>query len=285
MVVSAVVMMMALTACSSGSDADSPGTVESTATADAATTQAPAAGASYVALGDSYTAGPGIGEDQENTGFCQRSTANWPSLVAAKNDLTLTDLSCVGATTADLASTLESGVLDDGPQYVTVSTGGNDSGLFSSLISACAGGNGACSSFVEGQVPDILTQTTKDIAALLEEVRAEAPDALVLLVGYPRIAPEKGTCDALGIPDSGPVLAAETALDAALGSAAADADIPYVSLRPDSLGHDACSGSKAWTNGRTAAAGDGITFHPTARGMTAIADIVTEAATTAQSAG
>jgi lysophospholipase L1-like esterase len=201
--------------------------------------------------------------------------------VAAANDLDLTDLSCVGATTADLAGTLATGVLDADPQYVTVSTGGNDSALFSSLISACAGGNGACSSFVEGQVPDILAQTTKDVAALLTEVRAAVPDAQLLLVGYPRIAPEQGTCEAIGIPDSGPVLAAETALDAALGTAAADADVPYVSLRAASLGHDACSGSKAWTNGRTAAAGDGITFHPTARGMKAVARLVTKAATAA----
>ncbi|MET0930522.1 MAG: SGNH/GDSL hydrolase family protein [Aeromicrobium sp.] len=281
-VVSALVVLVSLTACSPGSDGGSDDvSPPATATTGAAPTTAPAAAGtatSYVALGDSFTVGPGIGDPQQDAGFCQRSTANWPSLVAAANDLALTDLSCVGATTADLASTLASGVLDASPRYVTVSTGGNDSALFTSLITSCAGGQGSCASFVEGQVPDILARTTSDIAALLTEVQAEVPDARVLLVGYPRIAPETGGCDTIGIPDSSSVLAAETALDASLAEAAERSGTQYVSLRADSLGHDACSGTDAWTNGRTAAPGDGIGFHPTARGMEAIAGIVARAA-------
>lgn len=264
-------LLVALAACSSAPDdhvAADPG--------PRASSVAPPASTSLVALGDSYTSGPGIGEQQEGAGFCQRSDRNWPSLVATSTGLKLRDVSCVGATTADLASTAATGVLEDGAKVVTIGTGGNDSGLFSSLITSCASGGDACRSFVEGDLPRILEQTTRDIAALLTSVREAAPEATVLLVGYPRIVPDPGTCPALGVPaaDIGLLASAESALDESLADAAAQAGEKYVSVRDASRGHDACAGRHAWTNGRTAASGDGISFHPTARGMEQVADLV-----------
>jgi lysophospholipase L1-like esterase len=283
-VATVLVTMVALTACSSApsdpSDRDDA-TARPSATTAATTAPPSADSSSYVALGDSYTAGPGIDAQQAGTGLCQRSDHNWPTLVAAATRLDLTDVSCVGATTADLASTIASGVLDTGARLVTVSTGGNDSGLFSSLITACAGGGADCQAFVDSRVPGILAQTSGDIATLLDTVKADVPGATVLLVGYPRIAPETGGCATIGISDSGAVLSAETALDTSLAAAARRADVTYVSLRDASLGHDACAGSEAWTNGRSAAPGDGIMFHPTARGMAGVADAVAHAAAAA----
>jgi lysophospholipase L1-like esterase len=281
--VAAIVLLLAATGCSfgTGDDAD-PSLSPSSPASPSATATSPASGAAsspaYVALGDSFTAGPGIGDEQPDAGFCQRSTRNWPSLVAASAGVEVTDVSCVGATTTDLAGTVASGVLGSGPRLVTVSTGGNDGALFSSLITACAGGGDSCSAFVTERAPDILARTTDDIAALLAQVRTAAPDAKLLLVGYPRIAPETGGCDVIGIPDASSVLAAETALDDSLAEAAGRADVPYVSLRAASRNHDACSGADAWTNGISAAPGDGITFHPTARGMAGVAEVVTKAA-------
>ena len=276
-VVVAAAALLALAACSSASDdtpsgSGTPG--PSGSAAPTASTPAPTTGTPYVALGDSFTAGPGIDPQQSDAGFCQRSERNWPTLLAERFDTTVSDVSCAGATTADLVSTLASGVLDGGPRVVTVSSGGNDGGLFSALLQACAGGSGTCADYVDGQVPDILDRTADDLADLLEQVTKAAPEAQVILVGYPRIAPESGTCAAIGIRDTAPVLEAETALDAALAQAAKGADVPYVSLRAGSLGHDACAGTEAWTNGISAAAGDGILFHPNTRGMAAVADIV-----------
>lgn len=266
-------MLLALAACSSPQDGRT--------TADPGPTAAPTASArasTLVALGDSFTAGPGIGRAQDGAGFCQRSASNWPSLLAATADLELRDVSCVGATTADLASTVASGVLDAGPRVVTVAAGGNDSGLFSSLISSCAGGGNTCRSFVEEDVPRILKQTTSDVVSLLTTVRRAAPDAEVVLVGYPRIVPESGTCAALGVSASGVELleSAESALDQGLAAAAERAGEKYVAVREASRGHDACAGPEAWTNGRTAADGDGIFFHPTTRGMKAVAELVAD---------
>lgn len=263
-------LLLVLAACSS-----SPADQATSEPGPTTSSTAPASAASLVALGDSFTAGPGIGGPQDGAGFCQRSDENWPSLLASATKLELRDVSCIGATTADVASTVASGVLD-GARVVTIGTGGNDSGLFSSLLTSCASGGEACRTFVEGRLPRILDQTSRDIAALLATVREDAPDAKVVLVGYPRIVPESGTCATLNVPqaDIGLLDSAEAALDRSLAKAAEQAEEEYVSVREASRGHDACAGSQAWTNGRVAADGDGISYHPTARGMAAVADLV-----------
>lgn len=233
-----------------------------------------------MALGDSYTAGPGITPQQADGGFCQRSTENWPTRLAAALDLTLRDVSCSGATTSDLSATLASGAVPGDAGLVTVSAGGNDGGLFLSLIQACRAGADPCRAYVDDRAPAILGTTTTELASLLTRVRTTAPDARVLLVGYPRILPASGTCTAAGIPaaDASSVVKAESALDTALAAAASTAGVEYVSLRAASQGHDACAGDQAWTNGVTPRTGDGIVFHPNARGMKAVADVVAAAA-------
>jgi lysophospholipase L1-like esterase len=268
--------------CSSGGSPDSPrpSAASSSSTPTAATpTAAQGRSRTYVALGDSYTAGPGIAPQQPDSGFCQRSAENWPTHVAASLDLTLRDLSCSGATTSDLSQTLASGAVPADAGLVTVSAGGNDGGLFVSLLRACTAGSLQCRDYVAEQTPAILEQTTDELSSLLGDVRKQAPRARVVLVGYPRIAPPSGTCDALGIPADGvtSVLGAETALDKALRRAAARADVDYVSLRGPSARHHACAGDQAWTNGTSPSAGNGIVFHPNARGMRGVADVVAAA--------
>lgn len=268
-------LLITLASCSSGSD-DQPAAKPASATSSPTS----AASTKLVSLGDSFTAGPGIGDVQPGSGFCQRSDDNWPSLLATQTGLELHDVSCIGATTDDLEATLATGVLDSGAQLVTIGTGGNDSGLFSSLITSCATGGAACKAFVEGDLPRILDTTVPGIAQLLKDVRAKDPRATVLLVGYPRIVPDSGTCPALGVPasDISLLASAEEALDQSLAAAAKQAGETYVSMRDASRGHDACAGSKAWTNGRSGTPGDGISFHPTALGMRAVAQRVAEAA-------
>ena len=240
---------------------------------------------SYVAMGDSFTAGRGLADLRDDGAFCLRSDHNWPSLLARRLDPTsFVDVSCAGATTHD--------VLQDGtgpararPQIasvrqdtdlVTVGIGGNDGNLFASLISACTGSQGACEPFSRDSAPVILRQTVSDIAAVLDDVRAKAPRATVLLVGYLRIMPDSGSCPTIGISaeDAAAVAGAEKALDHALADAADDADVPYVSMRKASRGHDACAGDRAWTNGADVKDDDGIAFHPRLAGMKAVARAV-----------
>jgi len=57
---------------------------------------------SYVALGDSYTAGPGIPDQAGVTAGCEQSSSSYPYLVAQSLRLHLTDMSCSSATIASL---------------------------------------------------------------------------------------------------------------------------------------------------------------------------------------
>ncbi|MDX6231252.1 MAG: hypothetical protein QOH68_203 [Nocardioidaceae bacterium] len=279
----ALVSMALLAGCSSA-----PSEPEQTRTPTAAkptpTADLPAV-RSYVAIGDSFTAGPGLADLRDNAAFCLRSDHNWPSLLARSLDpKSFIDVSCAGATTHDvlqngtgLAGTRpQIDAVKPGTDLVTVGIGGNDGNLFASLISACTGGQGACEPFSRDSAPTILRQTVANIATVLEDVRAKAPKATVLLVGYLRIMPDAGTCRTIGIPsaDAAAVAGAEKTLDQALTDAAQRADVPYVSMRAASRGHDACAGAQAWTNGADVTDGDGIAFHPRLAGMRAVARAV-----------
>lgn len=61
-----------------------------------------ASAATYTALGDSYAAGPLIPNQSLNPLGCLRSDHNYAHLAAAAKGLTLTDVSCSGATTNDM---------------------------------------------------------------------------------------------------------------------------------------------------------------------------------------
>lgn len=267
--------VLLLAGCSGGSS-PSPGT-SGLPPSDPVTSSTGSSGAAYVALGDSFTAGPGLADPQPGAGFCQRSRLNWPTQVAALAGITdVADLSCAGATTADVLTTVDSPDLGTATDLVTIGVGGNDGGLFASLLRACSGGGGACAPYAKDRAPAILDRSVPALVELVDAVRAKAPDARIVVVGYLRILPDTGTCPTVGIPasDAAAVVGTEEALDAAQASAAKQAGAEFVSLRDISDGHDACAGNAAWTNGGSAADGDGIMFHPRAAGMRAVAEAV-----------
>jgi len=93
----------------------------------------------YVALGDSYTAGPLI-MPMNDAFVCARSARDYPALLAARLQVQqFTDVSCSSATTRDFGSPQPGNVSGtNAPQYdaltrgttlVTVGIGGNDIGL------------------------------------------------------------------------------------------------------------------------------------------------------------
>jgi lysophospholipase L1-like esterase len=282
----AVAVTVLLTGCSSAPDEPSPPrTTATTTTPTPTSTPDLPAVRSYVAIGDSFTSGPGLADLRDGGAFCLRSDHNWPSLLALRLDArSFVDVSCAGATTQDVLNdgtgpggeVPQLDAVKAGTDLVTVGIGGNDGNLFASLISACTGGNGACRPFSRDSAPTILRQTVSNITAVLGDIRAKAPKATVLLVGYLRIMPDSGSCPTIGIPadDAAAVAGAEKALDQALTDAAQEAGVPYVSMRKASRGHDACAGAQAWTNGGEVADDDGIAFHPRLAGMQAVARAV-----------
>src|SRR5581483_3116315 len=244
----------------------------------------------YVALGDSYTSGPLIPNQSPESGACRRSDHNYPNLVAAALEAgRFTDVSCAGATTAAMAGPQPlAGGLTAGPQLdalgadvdlVTLGICGNDIG-FGQIAVLCA----ALSLFPPFGAPcrhhftrhgdEIgrrIDAVAPKVAAVLAAIRARAPDARILVVGYPVILPAAGPgCWPLmpvAIGDVAWLRGVEGRLNAMLAAQAAAAGATFVDTYHESVGHDVCQlPGRKWVEGfvRTAPAG---VVHPNALGM------------------
>ncbi len=275
-VLTALALALALAGCSddsSSSDAPAP---TPTATASATEEAAP----SYVALGDSYTAAPLITDATAADG-CLRSSTNYPQLVAADLGYELTDVSCSGATSENLVGpqTTTSGqvpaqldVVSADTDLVTLGIGGNDGGVFTRLVACGTSDDPTC-----GDLETAIDDLGDHLVQAIDAVRTAAPEAEVVVVGYPRILGRR-TCDAL------PIAAGDVAKLAALNErintvqrrAAAQADTTYVDLWTASAGHDVCS-DDPWVNGLESVPGVGLALHPLAAGQRAAADLVVDA--------
>ena len=179
-------------------------------------------GSEYVALGDSYSAGYGLGDRTRlPTSACVQSARDYPHRLAARFGLDLTDVTCAGATSEDVTTghqfkgvppQIES--LSSRTRLVTLTIGGNDADLFGTAASCLAisadgpvfSGRDApsCKSTLvqDGEVQlslKIQSRVALGIADTLAQVKAAAPNAVIVFLGYPAIFPDadhtpKGGC-------------------------------------------------------------------------------------------
>jgi lysophospholipase L1-like esterase len=239
-------------------------------------------GASYVALGSSFAAGPGI---ETQLGSCGRSDQNYPHLVAAALELELTDVSCGGATTANILDTPQGtaapqlAAVGADTALVTVTIGGNDI-TYSASTGRCgnAKAEDQCAAKLDHARIAALSQDLPGrLAAVLDAIRSKAPQAAIVMVTYPRVVPPAAErCAAVGLADADADYFAQLGQqleDAMAGAAKAKqllvAD-PYVL----SAGHGPCADADdRWVNGAVPA-GSGAPFHPTASAHREMARLV-----------
>jgi lysophospholipase L1-like esterase len=158
------------------------------AAAATALAAAPAqAASSYVALGDSYSSGTGTRTYINDGTSCQRSVYAYPSLIAASKRLALNFRACSGATVADVAGT-QLGALSASTNKVTISVGGNDAG-FADVLTECAqpGWMSDCNGAIDDAQAVINNLLPGRLSSLYASIRSKAPNAKVVVVGYPRI--------------------------------------------------------------------------------------------------
>lgn len=239
------------------------------AAAAAALAVAPAAGAQvapdpYVALGDSFTAGPLVPNQVGRPAGCARSDHNYPSIVAAARQVAVfRDRSCSSATTVHMTSPQAVTLGSNPPQFdglsadtglVTIGIGGNDVGLVGAAVTCLEMGllaptGTACRSHFAkpgggDALIDKIEATAPKIAATLRRIHAISPQARVLLVGYPAVAPRDGTSCYPLVPLSNDDMAyLESMLrrtNAMLAAQAAANDVEYVDTYEESSGHDVC---------------------------------------------
>ncbi|AJR18705.1 SGNH/GDSL hydrolase family protein [Pimelobacter simplex] len=251
-------------------------------------------GAAYVALGDSYSAAPYIGTLDGNDG-CFRSRNNYPHLLAEAKDLELTDVSCSAATTdatdgeqvtpqkRRLAPQLDA--LGPTTRLVTVGIGANDFNLIGRIITTCvqiartATGPSPCTALDAAAGPRSIESRLKDVQAnvtrVLQDVQAKAPDAQVVMVGYPQIFPDTTTgCDDLPLADGDLPLARRfnEGLNAAVQAAATAAGAEYLDVFSATDGHGICS-DDPWIAGKNVE-GKGFAYHPYAKEQEVVAGLL-----------
>jgi lysophospholipase L1-like esterase len=259
-------------------------------------------GQRLLALGDSFSSGHGAGEyDKGTTGHgntCFRSARAWPELVAERLDQRpLKPLACSGARITHVIENRNKGESERQqsqvsritrdptlvPNTITITIGGNDA-EFARVLATCIAVN--CKAEYDRPSGDRLEAAALTVAARLpavyETIREAAPEARLVVVGYPRLFPEQkpggaaSACDAWdGISEAeGRYLNDATRfLNAQIGAAAEEAGATFVDVTEAFDGHELrCNGDTYVTPflSRT----DPGWFHPNEHGHRKLADEV-----------
>jgi lysophospholipase L1-like esterase len=267
---------------------------------------------SLVALGDSYASGPLVPVQYEQPWGCLRSSNNYAHQVARELDLSLTDVTCSGASTKHMWETHGvspeeqfaeyGGALGyDGPpgnppqldaltaqtDIVTLQIGGNDIG-FGGLATTCGEGALAgpgCSEAVAAEHPfEQIAATAPKIAAVLEEIHRRAPSAAIYVLGYSAIFKIGPTarCEAMAVgeEDAQYLRSIQEALNSMIQSVADEpersysAATTYVDVYGPSAGHTACDLPVLRWVEPIVPVNAAAPVHPNLGGMTAIKDIL-----------
>lgn len=258
----------------------------------AGTTAAQADTLEYVALGDSAAAGPLI-PSQDPDLWCLRSNRDYPRVAAKALGATLTDVTCSGATTDDLAGR-RFGLL--APQLdavrpttdlVSVTIGANDIGLFQTALSCINAlpepfGFSCEDRFTAGgrdQLAEATTAWAPELGVALDEIRRRAPHAKVLVTGYGTYI-RPGGChpvQPVWARDGDYLQSVMNGISATAKAEATKRGMTYVDFAAVTVGHDICAApADRYLEGlipTTIAA----PLHPNAAGMAAFGAAVVKA--------
>lgn len=218
-----------------------------------------------VALGDSFSSGEGA--DYEGGAYdpgtasrgngCHRSGSAWPRQLGVPAEQ---HLACSGATSNSIVAggekdtegsqierlrSIDRSLRDQGRrvELVTVTVGGNDLN-FSGIIGDCWKNDNCLAGFMK----DIdRHEATLEAGAgyVVDRIGAAAPDAEVVLVGYPRLVPQIADpavkCGWLTPVERGRVDELAERLDSTLRAVAEAKGVRYVSTLSSLAGHELCT--------------------------------------------
>jgi lysophospholipase L1-like esterase len=245
-----------------------------------------AAGDTYVALGSSFAAGPGIRPIEHRR--AGRSARNYAHQVADALSLHLVDVTCSGATTANVLTERQrrlppqiDGVTADA-KLVTITVGGNDIGYIGGLVRGSVV-NAVLDRLrflpdrwrgsVRYEAPtDQCDTLVESLVMLVRAVRSRAPGARILLVDYLTVlGPDAHRCRELPLGDDAVRQVRTTAdrLAAAFRTAAQRSGAHLVPASAASVDHGVGS-ADPWVSGFHGKP----PYHPTLAGMTAVADLI-----------
>ena len=232
---------------------------------------APAADAAtavnYVALGDSYSSGVGAGDYISSGGSCERSVNAYPERwAAAHSPASFVSVACSGATTADVLSSQLS-ALSASTTLVSITIGGNDAGFASVMETCVLSSTSSCLKAVAAAEAFVASQLPARLDATLRAIRAHAPAARVVVLGYPDLydLSRSSFCIGLSTQDRTALDNGAGALDAALQAAARANHDTFADVRGQFADHEICDPG-SWLHSVDIFA-ISSSYHPTAAGQ------------------
>jgi lysophospholipase L1-like esterase len=234
-----------------------------------ATAMAPpasAAGANYVALGDSYASGVGSGSYISTSGSCLRSTLAYSQLWANTHALSsYASVACSGAKTTDVINNQVS-AMSTSTTLVSISIGGNDLNFAGVMEDCVLYSTNTCVSELNSAEATARASLPGWLDNVYNSIRSHAPSAKVVVVDYPRFYHDLWYCVGLSSTDRDKINEAADVLDGVTSSAASRHGFSFADVRSAfASGHEICDGSSwlhsvDWSN---------ITqsYHPTAAGQ------------------
>lgn len=229
----------------------------------------------YVALGDSYAAGFGGGAVLD---ACGRTAEGYPALLDALPRIELdSDVTCAGATAAStppappagpvdlpeqIAALQAAGTIDRNTDLVTLTIGGNDV-RFTEVVAACAGEAlpATCAPALAAAQAYAETTLASQVRQSLQRLRALAPRAELVLVGYPHLFDGAGVPGLLTAEAAGLFNAGTDSLNAVLAAQLPDRQSTYVDVVDEFAGHGVGSADSWIIFGQ-----DRANLHPNATG-------------------
>ena len=221
----------------------------------------------YVALGDSYSSGVGAGSYIGSSGSCDQSTNAYPALWDAANQpASYVSEACSGATTATVLSSQLS-ALSAATTLVSITVGGNDVG-FSSVMETCVlESTSSCVSAVNNAESLIASQLPGELDSVLSAIKADAPNARVVVLDYPDLydLSRSSCCIGLSTTDRTDLNNGANELDSQIQAAAARHGDVFADVRGAFSGHEICD-SSSWLHSVNFL-DISESYHPTASGQ------------------
>jgi N-acetylneuraminic acid mutarotase len=249
------------------------GGLDSTDTNPVTTAELYTPGGTYVALGDSYSAGVGSGGTSSG-GACLQNSNAYPAVWSASHPTyNFTFAACSGATT----DTVQSTQLPDitaGTTLITVTAGGDPG--FVPLMAACLvptpKGNTVCDAatlIALAAINLVIEPKLKNLYAAIKARVASVgdPTAQLIVLGYPDFFPENLLCGTSDYDEQVDINNAINALDGAIAkAAAATTGTTFVDVRSAFASHELCS-QTPWLIGLMPNNNLVTSFHPNHAGQ------------------
>lgn len=225
-----------------------------------------AAAGKYVALGDSYSSGTGAG-DYGDSGSCKRSANAYAQLWANSHaPSAFSFVACSGATTSDVLAN-QVGAISADTALVTISIGGNDAGFADVMTDCNLGSDSSCVSRNQEAQDFARSELPGRLDGVYAEIRSRAPNARVVVLGYPHIYWLNGECSAgLSETKRAAIDQSSDVLAEVVSDRAAAAGFDFVDARSAFSGHEICApGDDWWLHSVTWPIDE--SYHPTVAGQ------------------